>query len=330
MREIAICSDDEQLLRRSAAARRPTRLALLASLAALSLLPGCLTIRAVPDSVSLSAPTVEIPIERLNGVFFVDALIEGQGPYRLVLDTGAGMLTLRPEVIDEIGLEARRFPWRMRGASETRWGWRRSGRVAELTIGDQVTIRSFRYVEHDLPLSVDGLIGNGILDHCAMLVDPLQQRIWLSTEPTTPHPDDVPLRLSHGVPTIEIVCGERTVRAPLDSGCSGTLDLPLAQEEKIPLEPGGTAVQTYSIHGSHWLKVRRYDGVITVGPLEIPHPLVRFGSGHPLVGLPLFHGAPLRIDLRTKTLQLGPSVILPTDEPDALPHGLIPVADTPH
>ncbi len=292
---------------------------LLTCLTLLFLLPGCFTVRAVPELVVLSAPTIELPVERAHGVFFVEAMIEGRGPYRLILDTGAGMLTLSPKVVSEVGLAKKSYPWRLRGASGSKWGWLGTGRVAELSIGDSVRIDSFRFVEHSLPLEVDGLLGNGIFDHCAMVIDPLQQRIWLTTDETISHPDDVPLRLSNGVPTVALTLGDRTLRATFDSGCSGTLDLPESDEDRLALEPGGGIVETYSIHGAHWLSVRRYDGSIEIGPVSIEHPFVRFGAGHPLAGLPLFRGHALRIDLRTMTLKVGASVTIPPGVPEHPP-----------
>lgn len=72
-------------------------------------LSGCSFVRLSAVEASL-APGSETATEHQIGVMedhwvIVEALIDGQGPYRLILDTGADATILKPEICQELGLE---------------------------------------------------------------------------------------------------------------------------------------------------------------------------------------------------------------------------------
>jgi predicted aspartyl protease len=292
--------------------RIPARLFILPALLLILLGgSGCVTVRSIPDGVELAAPIVELEVERVDGVLAVEAMIDGHGPYRLIIDTGASVLTLSPRVIDEVGLETRRLPWYLNGAMESQWGWCRSGVVSELRLGDRARIPTMRFVEHEIPSEADGLLGNGILEFCTLKIGPEHRRVWLASEASAPGPGDVPLRLADGVPTVEFTVGEETLRATLDTGCAGTLILPGEWEDRLPLAEGGSAVLSRSLHGPRTLTLRRLQSSVEVGDLVIERPFLSFGGGPMLLGLPLLRGHAVEVDMQSRVLRIGEAVSLP-------------------
>ena len=67
---------------------------------------------AQPQRRSLPAPAesmipkdpVELPMRRFNRLPAIDATINGSGPFRLIVDTGAAGLVLKNEVVGVLGL----------------------------------------------------------------------------------------------------------------------------------------------------------------------------------------------------------------------------------
>ena len=58
-----------------------------------------------PDKVSLAATEVSMPMERFQNRPTVRLKINGAGPYRLIVDSGAGVSVMSPELADELKLE---------------------------------------------------------------------------------------------------------------------------------------------------------------------------------------------------------------------------------
>ncbi|MGA8576922.1 MAG: aspartyl protease family protein [Candidatus Cybelea sp.] len=55
-----------------------------------------------------SAQAVTVPIDDLAGILVVSATVDGEGPYHFVLDTGAGITVVTPELAEAVGLTAAR------------------------------------------------------------------------------------------------------------------------------------------------------------------------------------------------------------------------------
>lgn len=68
--------------------------------------PGCSTapLRTRPESVTLAATTVEIPTEFIEDTIVVEAIINGTGPHRMILDTGSAVSQISPAVAKASGL----------------------------------------------------------------------------------------------------------------------------------------------------------------------------------------------------------------------------------
>jgi predicted aspartyl protease len=67
-------------------------------------LAGCTTTSTFPRRTTLAADRVILPTTEARGLLLIEARIDGAGPYRLLVDTGAGVLLLSAKVVAEAGL----------------------------------------------------------------------------------------------------------------------------------------------------------------------------------------------------------------------------------
>ena len=59
-----------------------------------------------PKELRLSADSVSLPMERYLGWAVVEAFVNGNGPYRFLIDTGAPGIVVRSELVEEMKLTA--------------------------------------------------------------------------------------------------------------------------------------------------------------------------------------------------------------------------------
>lgn len=128
------------------------------------------------------------PIESM-GLPYVDALINGKGPYRLLLDTGGSIaLSIDNEVAEDLGLKSIADA-SIRGAT----GKDTSGQaiVSELRVGDIVSRRVITRifgVREAVAGIVDGILGTGIYSDARMTLDFAGERIVIAPPSDRPGP----------------------------------------------------------------------------------------------------------------------------------------------
>ena len=165
-----------------------------------------------------SAPMPAIPVINLPGC---EAMINGHGPYRLILDTGGSiMLSLDEEVAAEIGLESI-APASIHGVA----GKTEANQVLvdELSIG-RIKCRRVRTrtcaVRKAIALAADGILGTGVFSESRMTLDFLTGR--LIVEPSSEHPGrgaEVELRVVSDAKLIALITLQREPAAALlDTG----------------------------------------------------------------------------------------------------------------
>jgi predicted aspartyl protease len=181
-----------------------------------------------------SAAMPPLPLVRLPAC---DVMINGHGPYRLVVDTGGSiMVSLDTAVAEEVGLKSiATAP--IRGVSGTEDS--EQALIGELAIG---SIRCKRVVTRvfgvrDAVMGVaDGIIGTGIFQGGRMTLDFAQGRLIVSESLDTPGAGKrSELRLiGDGKLCVPVKLGEREVVALLDTGADAVAVAPSLLEEMFP------------------------------------------------------------------------------------------------
>jgi len=232
--------------------------------------------RVEPIRVDLPAGGVEVPMQRQLHLPVVEAMVNGQGPFRFGLDTGAsGALALDKRLIEEIdfpsvgdievydgtGVGSRRTPVR---------------RVDTLAIGGAV-FHDLDAISGDYnrgPLGsepIDGIIGIGLFWDLTLTLDYPADRVRISRE-ALPEPNGrniFALDPDGAIPTIPVRIGDQTYTAHLDARNMGALVIPsevaatlaFADEPRV-IGQARTQVNTIEIKGA------TLDGPLWIGEFE--------------------------------------------------------------
>ncbi|MFO0838232.1 MAG: aspartyl protease family protein [Phycisphaerae bacterium] len=174
------------------------------------------------------------PLIRL---LLVETTINGQGPYRLILDTGGSvLLSLDSGVADEIGVKSLASA-NIRGAA----GKEQSGQalVDELRLG---SISMRRVLTRTYPISqrvgyaADGVLGAGLFERHRMTLDYQQMRLIVAESSTTAARGvEVPICvIGDGKIFAELSVNDRDASALFDSGADVVAMSPLRLRELDP------------------------------------------------------------------------------------------------
>lgn len=132
-------------------------------------------------ALSRSATPATIPIQRVGGSFVVDAVVNGSSTVKLLIDTGASMTVIHPDVLTRAGINTAR-PSRITVFNTASGAVNASvHQLQSLAVGDQVvdgievgSIQSPRLGE------VDGLLGMNFLSEFKFSINQENQVIVLS------------------------------------------------------------------------------------------------------------------------------------------------------
>jgi len=244
-----------------------------------------------PVAVEVPAAGTTLPMQDVGGRPVVDVRVNGKGPYRFVLDTGATITVIDATLKDELKLPP--VPG-MRPSSPGH------GMPAEIVSVDAMGIGSttLRGVTAALMPLGQLFTGDqrprGVLSASAfpghlVTFDYPSRRIVVkkgaleAADSAVIHeyPEDDPL------PTVPIRIAGHDTRVHLDTGSGAGLMLPTHFLQELPLAskpaPGGTA----KVHnGETPITKARVDGAITLGRYTLDLPDVSFADIHAIPGAP--------------------------------------------
>lgn len=186
---------------------------------------------------------------RLDELRVVSTMIDGKGPYHFVLDTGAGITVITPELARRTGLEGSRSG-QVTGSATVQ--------VRTLTLQDvlvgRAEVRGVAAAVVPLPLDltyqgdygrIDGVLGYSFLSHYAVTID-MKDDVATFTQPHAyrkpPRAVGVRANLSDDTPIVDGRVDGIPGTFKIDTGDSGALTL------------------TASFEGAHNVKARYSDG----------------------------------------------------------------------
>jgi len=184
-----------------------------------------------------TAPAYDVPADDLLfasptrvdhiGRVVVPVMVDGQGPFRFIVDTGASRSTISPQLAHLLGLDpSASLPLQVHGITGTEEV--PSVPIRRLQAGDLV-IEDTRLPVIWAPLmaGADGILGVAGLKGRRILVDFQHNRVMISRShgaPTTPGFDRVPVRiLESGLLVIAARVGGVRVDAIIDTGSERTI-----------------------------------------------------------------------------------------------------------
>jgi predicted aspartyl protease len=181
-------------------------------------------------------------------------MVNGQGPFRFIVDTGANHSTISPGLVQTLGLQP------SEEASIVLDGITGSAQVAFVTIdrlqaGDMtIEATALPVVSADVMGGADGILGAAGFTSKSLMVDFQHNRVAIAgnvaaavrTEAMKVHA----VRLTHGLITLETRVGGVRVQAVIDTGSERTLgNLALRDALRMPGRRGAV-VQVTSVYGA--------------------------------------------------------------------------------
>lgn len=282
------------------------------------------------------------PIDLTHGKPFVMVMIDGQGPFRFLIDTGTGAQVLvAPELADRLHLP-RAGEARLTDASGL------ADQSTNFVLIESLSFAGTQFnwiegVEHQLPDqdgACDGLLGFALFRDYLLTLDFPNRRITLGSGELSPDHSVLPFRMPDGIPIVTLHIGALDVDAQLDSGGSGlSLPEPLAPELKFA-SPPEVFGNEQSLSTRYEVKAARLDSNVRFGAFTFEKPFVEINPVFPLAN---FGSSPMqdfamtfdqenllmRLDATRKVLHLDapPSAVhlrnAPVEKPPTLP--LVPV-----
>jgi hypothetical protein len=190
--------------------------------------PSAAAAAVVPEIVvTTPEPRYVAPTRRDRiGRIWAPVYLNGQGPFRLVLDTGANRSAVIRSVADALGESARTTRTaRLRGVTGT--AIVPLVRVERMDIGDLVMEPAYLPVVQDVFGGAEGVLGNEGLRDKRIVID--FRRDFISVrrsrrEPPGPGFQTVPIRIMHNhLLVIDVQVGRVSARAVVDTGAPDSL-----------------------------------------------------------------------------------------------------------
>jgi len=254
--------------------------------------------QAQPQRRGLPAPTesifqsdpVEIPMHRFNQLPAVDVQIDGRGPFRLIVDTGAAGVVLKSELAKELKLKSP--PGLPAGAAQVKIQSPGNKNIPatlvhiESLVLGEAEFKGVWTVATELPFGddIDGVLGMYVFHDRLLIYDYPGNRIRL-TEGTLPKANGRNI-LSYSTPgdsgshpSVELDIGGERARFMIDTGMRGWFALPYDRAKQFGLEAGPVAgPKALFVGGSRRQKVGRMSTAIRFGQYAVDRPIVYLGD----------------------------------------------------
>jgi len=210
-----------------------------------------------PREVRLASPVVEVPLLRVTGRPAVEALVDGQGPFRFGIETGARFVALAPRVAERLRLAGEEF------------------RLRDIVIGGATFV--------DLPAArarfaderIDGILGLSLYEDLLLTVDFPARKLRFERGSLSPG-DGLPLTRAGPFWAVPVEVAGKKLRAILDTRGSGTLGVTPRVAEQLSFAAPPVVVGTARGAAIPEVRVRvgRLAGDLRVGALTFARPLV--------------------------------------------------------
>jgi hypothetical protein len=228
------------------------------------------------------------PMTERYGKPYVMVTINGQGPFRFIIDTGTGTdAFVSPELADELHLPATGESAVIKDPSM------QGGQRVPIVLLSSINIagvefngvKARRHSVTGEAGTCQGLLGFTLFRDYLLTLDFPNRQVLLTKGALTPDGEKttLPFRMPYGVPIARLSVNGQSLEAQLDSAGGGlTLPEELATHQKWDIPPvvfatGQTLATRFDI------KAAKLQGNVKVGKYTFTHPVVEIHAAFPLV-----------------------------------------------
>lgn len=212
-----------------------------------------------PLKTKLELDRVSVPLVGGKFLPLVEVMINGKGPYRLLVDTGANITLLQGKIVKELGLRNLR-------PDGTRMYYVREIRIGKAIFSGTVVF------EDNWDEAIDGIVGFNLYKDCLVTFDYPQQLVQFEHGelPVSDNEKIVDYMLEKRLPYINLIINNDTLRVLVDTGMAGHLDVNKDEERRIEyMEGKETIVKSKSFYFSGDVIKRVLKKPIVIGKYRI-------------------------------------------------------------
>lgn len=228
-------------------------------------------VQAVSEN-SLATAVFVLPTRTCGNYFIVDAIVDGHGPFPMLLDTGAGTTTISPSMSKATGVT----------------DWIQSLEIDRFhaTGNIECQVQELAHISRALGMEIQGIVAYGVFDGMLLTYDYPAKQIRLEkrsfTKEEIRQPNVVPTSTGER-PYVRVTADDYEFTALIDTGSSRTLTFKKMERfvfEEAPVPTGGTM----GIRGLSLVNSGRVAQDIKIGPLTLTRPIVNSARGTNLFG----------------------------------------------
>jgi hypothetical protein len=270
--------------------------------------------RPEPTVTIPSGRAVSLPLQSLQGRPIVEVALNGKGPFKFLLDTGAGLTLVSLDVAQQLKLPVE---------AETRVGSPvnpegvpgKIVRVDRATVGE-VEISGITAIALDfshLFAGVDvprGILSAAMFRGFLLTLDYPQNKMVIAKGelPPADAAEIFEYKLEQQLPTVPLSVAGLTVEVHLDSGSPGGITLPGSYIDRLPLVAKPVAAGVMKVmEASYPLTTAKLNGEVKLGHHVFDHPDLRFGDALPIgnIGYEILRHFQLILDTGNHRLRLS-------------------------
>ena len=242
------------------------------------------------NQFELGDQIVKVPFQLVKGMPVVEVMVNGQGPYRFVLDTGAEMTCISERLEEEVGFsEAKGEVTKISASTDKSTGPHKVFRIELLQAGTARFCNFPAVMLDDTAIMkiadgrCDGILGRELVADCMLSIDFPQAEITMQRgELPEPNGKDI-LAIEDDMGISAYAC-EIQVNLKIDTGSSAQITLSdrLADREVRITERKECGCEAKTLVGDHRVWAAKLDGNVDFGRYSIKTPWV--------------HAAPINVD----------------------------------
>ena len=239
-----------------------------------------------PDKTELKSPVVTVPFDADAPRPIIEAKINGKGPFRFILDTGAQGLVINADLAKQLDLQST-GKTHMGDPSDPEAIEVDRVRLDSVSIGDAI-LTGVNAISWEPPAAFGGhalsksrgIIGLMMLTDCLVTFDYANNEMRLTRGELPPvNGKDVIKFASRddGLPTIKLHVGNVAFDAHIDSGSPGGITLPENVQDRIELKSKPTVVgRARTVNSSFDILAADLDGNARIGGHTFEQPKLVF------------------------------------------------------
>jgi len=265
---------------------------------------GCSSLRTRPAQIVADSSDNTLPIEWSGDYILVKSKVNGQGDFNFILDSGAPITFVSPELADRFPDDTFTHWGRVKQADGTSSFQSRAMQINQLQ-ADGISVMDFEAMEVDLTnvssafgVRVDGILSYSVFDGYLLTIDYPQREVRVHSGRLSRSKSKNVLRTGFRHPDIPVIIGDKTFICTIDTGGGGGVTMPDRIFENLPFKDKPSVISHKIGVGKAERSSRaaRLAADARLGDHRIKEPIISTGIHDPYLGVGLLRNFCITFD----------------------------------